>query len=421
MWFIVVFYQLLIQFSNLAKIQLYDHPGQFEPLMPGEHRLAPLLALAHSLERVTSELALFGAPPELLELLRGMNSYYTNRIEGEHTRPAEIAQALRKNFSGDEALAKKQRLAIAHMDTEAALEARFSSATEAGMDALYSAEAVCTIHSELFGRLPAGDLFTNQGEPISPGSLRQRDVSVGRHVAPTHGSLPVFLARWAGFYGGVRAGEASLLAALCAHHRLSWIHPFVDGNGRVARLHTHTTLHALGYTRGLWSPLRGFARSTSEYFARLDDADSPRKGDLDGRGNLSEQALLDWLTYALNLCVDQARFMQQLLRPTEFVQRIQACLLFEQSVRKSGVRVEALRPLHYLWLTGQGLSRGDFKSMMPLGERIATDTLSALVSRGLLVSDTPQGKVRCAVPHHALRFLFPALWPEAEADAEIGV
>jgi hypothetical protein len=52
-----------------------------------------------------------------------------------------------------------------------------------------------------------------------------------------------------------------------------------------------------------------------------------------------------------------------------------------------------------------------------LGERVATAALGALVRRGLLVSDSPQGRVRFGVPMHTLRFYFPALWPEAEADA----
>ena len=53
-----------------------------------------------------------------------------------------------------------------------------------------------------------------------------------------------------------------------------------------------------------------------------------------------------------------------------------------------------------------------------MSDRGATDALGALVKRGLLKSDTPQGKVRFALPLHALRFYFPALWPEAEADAD---
>jgi hypothetical protein len=38
--------------------------------------------------------------------------------------------------------------------------------------------------------------------------------------------------------------------------------------------------------------------------------------------------------------------------------------------------------------------------------------------RGLLVTDSPHGKLRFGVPQHALRFYFPHLWPEAEAGAQ---
>lgn len=37
---------------------------------------------------------------------------------------------------------------------------------------------------------------------------------------------------------------------------------------------------------------------------------------------------------------------------------------------------------------------------------------------GFLATDSAYGKVRFAVPRHALRFYFPALWPEAEQDEE---
>jgi len=62
------------------------------------------------------------------------------------------------------------------------------------------------------------------------------------------------------------------------------------------------------------------------------------------------------------------------------------------------------------------LGRAEFKAMTGLGERIATETVSSLVRRGYLVSDSAYGKLRFAVPRHALRFYFPALWPEAEQD-----
>ena len=393
---------------------LYDAPDQFEPLMPADAAQQPLLAQAHDLARAALQLTGTRVPAELRRLLRGMNSYYSNRIEGQHTRPFEIEQALRKDFSADRELAAKQRLAVAHIDAETAIEARYIGAE--GAQRLYSTDAVSDLHSELFGRLPAADLRTSEGDAMVPGQLRQREVSVGRHVAPAFAAVPALLRRWADVYGATRRGEAALLALAAAHHRLSWVHPFIDGNGRVMRLHTHAVLAALGYTGGLWSPLRGFARSTDRYYALLAAADEPRRGDLDGRGNLSQQALVDWIGYVLSVCQDQVAFMSGLLRLGDMERRIAACLVYEEQTLRSGVRLAALRPLHYLFVTVSALERGEFKTMMGLGERTAGTVLKALLERRLLVSQSPQGPLRFGLPLRALRFYFPALWPEAEAD-----
>ena len=148
----------------------------------------------------------------------------------------------------------------------------------------------------------------------------------------------------------------------------------------------------------------------------LADADSLRRGDLDGRGNLSEQALIAWVDYVLDVCQDQVGFMANMLDFDTLKARIEACLVFEATVEKSGVRQESLRGLHYLFLSGDEMMRGDFKAMLGMSDRGATDALGALVKRGLLKSDSPQGRVRFGLPQHALRFLFPRLWPEAEVD-----
>ncbi len=395
-------------------IAMYNAPHQFEPLLPSAARLEPLLAKAHDLARAATALASQPIAAELRVVLRAMNSYYSNRIEGQHTRPHELEQALRKDYSHDAKLAARQRLAIAHIDAEAELEARYAG--DAGAAALYTPAAVADIHHTLFTRLPSADRATDESAVIEPGQFRTRAVSVGQHVAPTAASLQTFLQRWGQVYGGVRRGEAALVALVAAHQRLGWIHPFVDGNGRVMRLHTHTLLSALGYTGGLWSPLRGYARSVDRYYALLAAADEPRQGDLDGRGNLSENALVAWIDYCFDLCLDQVVFMRSMLALGHIERRLAACLSFEQETQRSGVRLEALRPLHYLFLSGTEIERGEFKRMTGLGERTAVSLLSALVARGLLRSDTVQGKVRFGLPLHALRFYFPALWPEAEAD-----
>jgi len=80
---------------------------------------------------------------------------------------------------------------------------------------------------------------------------------------------------WAQGYGELRGREQLIVGIACSHHRLTWVHPFIDGNGRTARLHSHLLLHSLGLTEGLWSPMRGLARTRDQYYARLNNAIIP--------------------------------------------------------------------------------------------------------------------------------------------------
>ena len=401
--------------AKSQKFQLYNDPAQMEPLLPGEQRLGPLLEQAGDLIREADRLAGMCQPGALVGLrtvLRAMNSYYSNKIEGQHTLPREIAQALHNDYSTDADKARRQRLALAHMATEQSLESRWPAWSA---QHIWSVQMVCDIHQDLLARLPEADRLLPDGKvTVQPGELRTQQVSVGVHAAPAAERLPAFLARWGGFYSQVRRGEMQVLAMAAAHHRLAWIHPFRDGNGRVARLHTHLVLGHLGLTNGLWSLLRGFARTHEAYYARLAAADEPRAGELDGRGNLSERGLEQWMAYVLEQCLDPVRFRSGLLDLPGMKERIAACLSFEQNVVKQGVRMDALRALHYLFATQGELERADFKAMLGLGERLATAQVAALLKRGLVETDSPYGKLRFGVPQHALRFYFHRLWPEAE-------
>ena len=403
------------------KIKQNDAPHLFEPLLPQEHRMGALLEKASDLIREAASLGASAAPGaavQLRELLRSMNSYYTNRIEGEHMRPSDIERALLKDFSKESDVARRQRLAVSHIQTEIACErliqAKLDSA-ETVIPWLYSTQALEWLHLQLFGGLTPEDLTLADGSLLTPGQVRTRGVAVGIHEAPNAEALPSFLSRWEEVYGHSRRGEASIVALAAAHHRLAWVHPFLDGNGRVARLHTHLALHAQGLTNGLWSPLRGFARSEEKYRGMLKAADEHRRGDLDGRGNLTEAGLIDWISYTLETCIDQVRFMRKLLDVGSMRERIQAALIFEES-KKTGVRKEADLALHYLFSTHSDLGRAAFKQMTGLGERVATDLISSLLKNGYLATDSAYGALRFAVPRSALRFYFPDLWPEAEAD-----
>lgn len=397
------------------KFALYSSPHEMEPLLPSEHVSGPLLEQAHDLMVEAQRLNGFchmAARQELRGLLRAMNSYYSNKIEGQHTLPTEIEDALKSDFAQDADKAHRQHLAVAHIRTEEWLESAPLMVPTAPWAGCFWSDVICGIHGHLFSQVPENTPAS--GNLVVPGVLRSQGVSVGRHAAPAHEAVVPMLSRWAQVYGGARRGEMQVLAAAASHHRLAWIHPFLDGNGRVARLHTHALFRHMGLTTGLWSPLRGFARSQERYYATLAAADEPRAGDLDGRGTLTERGLLAWISYVLEVSLDQVRFMSDLLQLSGMQDRIAACLAFEENVIKQGIRSEALRPLHYLFSTQGELERADFKLMTGLGERQASGLVSALLKRGLVKTDTPYGKLRFAIPLHALRFYFPALWPEAQ-------
>ena len=97
--------------------------------------------------------------------------------------------------------------------------------------------------------------------------------------------MPAFLARADEVYGQATGLDSLLYTIAAAHHWFAWVHPFLDDNGRACRLQTHCAL--LPLSDGLWSVNRGLVRQRARYDELLANADMPRHGDLDGRGNLS--------------------------------------------------------------------------------------------------------------------------------------
>lgn len=395
--------------------------SQFQPLFPEEHVLGPLHELAaelvtecHTLRGQAGVAIVRALSPKL----RAMNSYYTNKIEGQHTRPAEIERAIQKNFNADAGLARKQRVAVAHMEVEQQLELAL---TKTARGEIFSPLLVCEIHGLLYSKLPEADRVSDEGDPIVPGKYRTKDVKAGRHVAPPCKDVAGLMEGWAERYRKLAGAEALLIGAACSHHRLAWIHPFIDGNGRAARLHTHLVLHAMGLTQGLWSPMRGLARTQEQYYARLNNADLARRNDLDGRGPLSQEELVAFASYFLGVCLDQVRFMRGRLDLASVRDRLKSLLLYLQEQpwkigsEKSVVKLNALEALHYVAMAGP-VERSRFVAMMGLGDRTGRRVLASLLDFGVLTEASPRSPVSFGVPLSSLRFLFPNLWPEAEVD-----
>jgi Fic family protein len=390
---------------------MYNSPRQFEPLLPSV-RSDKLQAQASGI--VEASLKLTSAAHDttraaIRELVRSMNSYYSNRIEGQGTHPKNIERALQHDFSASPDIAKLQRIALAHIDAERELEAMVENGT-----CPRSSAFLLAAHRGLYSKLAEDDRRTDDGHIIVPGMLRSDLVEVARHIPPVPDTIPSFLERMDQVYARPMGWDNLLVAVACLHHRAAWVHPFRDGNGRATRLQSHCSLWSL--SGGLWSCSRGLARAQKDYYAHLHNADAPRRGDLDGRGNLTAAGLTEWVEFFLDVCEDQVRFMTKLLALDEMKLRIDALITF-RAVHDKAIRRESILPLYHVFAAGP-LSRSEFIQMTGLGERTARTLMSRLVAAKLLVSDTPLGALRFGLPLDSLQFLLPDLYVEASTAAE---
>ncbi|MFB8831181.1 Fic family protein [Azotobacter sp. CWF10] len=250
------------------------------------------------------------------------------------------------------------------------------------------------------------------GDRLVPGQLRdaaERDVMVGQHAAPAWAAVTPMLNRMQQVYGSPADARTRLLAAMAYHHRLAWVHPFADGNGRVVRLLTHLQLHKLNLSSPLWSLSRGLARRQEQYYARLANADQPRRGDLDGRGQLTQAGLFEFVGFMLDTCLDQMRYIEASMRVGQMRERLEKIFAWEPRISAAGVKPEVARALHVLLTQGK-VGRADFKVFTGLGERTATDQLRKLVELGLVDSPTPKAReIFPALPVWFAQQLFPDL------------
>jgi Fic family protein len=377
--------------------------------------------IADLVVELSSASALLGArlhprtAANLADLVRLMNCYYSNLIEGHNTRPRDIERALAGDLDRDRERRNLQLEAAAHVRLQKEID---RLAAEGRLPEPASSEFIRWLHEEFYRDAPDEALVVQSDSAsvrMTPGRWRaspEHDVAVGRHVPPSSQMVPEFMACFAARYRFADLGLAARIKAIAAaHHRFNYIHPFPDGNGRVSRLMSHAMALQAGIgAHGLWSISRGLARgleSRQEYMAQMDAADAPRRGDLDGRGNLSHRALVEFTLWFLNVCLDQVRFMSELFDLDRLGTRLTR--LVERS--------DTLKP-ESAWLLQEALIRGQFERgeaarITGLPERTARRVLQDTVAAGLLGSDTPKGPVSLRFPAGTLESLFPRLYPES--------
>lgn len=392
----------------------YTNISEMEPMMPSDST-GELGDLAIEVIRKSAALSAAVHPVTrrgIVELVRKMNSYYSNLIEGHNTHPVDIDRAMREDFSKDPAKRARQLESKAHIEVQKCIESRIEDAPEI---VITSKRFLCWIHKEFYERMPEEYLVVQRAdgkiERVIPGETRELEVEVGRHLPPKSEYLDAFMKRFEEVYDPHRLkGLNQVIATAASHHRLAWIHPFLDGNGRVTRLMTHAYLKKAKIDgHGLWAVSRGFARNREEYLAALAGADQPRRGDLDGRGNLTQAGLLGFCRFFLKIAIDQIDFMAGLLDLDGMQKRIQA--IVDRKVSFGELKPEAGRLLRDVFLRGE-IPRGEIPSIIGMPERSARRVVSSLLEKNYLVSGSGKGPVMLGFPASMVGYYFPRLYPE---------
>src|SRR5437773_799530 len=306
--------------------------GLMEPLLIAEGSKARAELTDLVLELAQKSAGFRRSLPERLlaslsDLVRAMNCYYSNLIEGHDTHPIDIERALKGDYSRD---------------------------------------------------------------------ARRRDLQLEAkaHIAVQH---------W------IDQGGLKGRAAAAAHHRLAWIPPFLDGNGRVARLMSHATLLEALDTGAVWSVARGLARNVDAYKAHLAACDQTRRNDLDGRGHLSEENLAEFTKFFLTTCLDQVTFMERLMEAGQLRARI--LLWAEEEIRLNRLPPKSAAIIEAVLYRGE-LARADTANIVATGERQARRVVSALIDRGVLISESTRAPLRLVFPAGLASRWTPGVFPE---------
>lgn len=392
-----------------------ETPYRIEPtrLEVVPERLADTLA---EVTRASTELSRRLHPTtaaNLAELLRLTNSYYSNLIEGNVTRPRDIERALAEQLDEDRRTRDLQREAAAHVRVQREIDRQCASGQ---LKEPASVEFIRWLHHSFYEGAPEAMLRIERSNAADyvmvPGAFRSEahhDNVVGRHLPPASATVDTFMLHFAKQFRMEGLGPArQILQVAIAHHRFNYIHPFPDGNGRVSRLLSHAMAQRAGIgAHGLWSISRGLSRGLPNrlpYKAMMDLADAPRAGALDGRGNLSLSALTEFTQWFCEVMVDQLTFMTGLLEFERLGSRLAAYVEKELALPNTATAI-----VQDVLLRGE-VPRGEASRITGLRDRAARDVLSQLTAAGLLASVTPKGPVSLRISATAAESLFPRLF-----------
>lgn len=378
---------------------VYNAIHQFEPLLPsasGEVLEAAAQLIAADGELVTN------LDPALRDAMTALGTVietlYSSRIEHIRLSARIVERATDVDRPDAQMTGVEPEFALARAHARAVSAAGLGSSCGPAAGRLF----IRRCHRLLYETLPPAMRCASDGATVVPGEWRVDERAVGAHDAPAADSVARFMERFEQVYAGLNCEPAQrVAAAMAAHHRLLWIHPFTDGNGRVARMVTCAMLRESGIDGcGIWSLSRALYMAGGDgvgdtYKSALHNADTPRMGDYDGRGNLSARMLDRFCVLMLEAAAAQARLATRMCAPHTLRTRLEHCLT------QAGVNEAAAAHVRSLLCEDGATSGGDDANIMP------ADIVRE--AKGFLVP--VNGRLRIRFPVRWAPVLFPGVLP----------
>ena len=349
------------------------------------------------------------------DLLRVVNSYYSNKIEGNPTKPSELIALV-----DDSTEQKSKGILEIKRHIEVQVKLNFENTPLQGVA---TQDFIKSIHKAFYAECSPDELIVSNSDgsrtyEIEPGEYRNVDVVVGQHIPPKSDLVPTYMSWFANAYKvEYLHGLSKYYAMAASHHRLAWIHPFLDGNGRVTRLFTDCFMRAIGLkSYGLWSMSRGFARSSEQYYRYLSIADRTRQGGDDGRGVLSDAGLVSFTEYFMDVAIDQMTYFTSLLEPYKLEERINVYF----QLRFNGSLFDGKgKPLKKLSLEAKDIyktllyngphTRKELQDKLQVSERKLRDIITEMAKDHLIFAP-PKRPLQVRLSPHTVEVLFPYLF-----------
>jgi len=237
---------------------------------------APITALIVELERVREKYS-HGTTPEALFLeLKEMFQFFTAiisaRIEGNHTTVIDVIDAL--NEAEDQGISTPEDVREIE-NIQAGIDFIEANVHDSPIDKAFILE----LH-----RIVVNDLRREGDGRVGGWRTVPVHIAGSDHIAPQPSDIDDHMQELVGFINTDHGTQYDLIKDAIVHHRFVWIHPFGNGNGRVARLLTYAMMAKQGFidSTGIrtLNPTAVFGSNREDYYNHLAQADSLKDADI---------------------------------------------------------------------------------------------------------------------------------------------